>query len=47
MQHVIRSIEYSGYSAENQSLTCVLTDNENYITRNGNARDWIQKLDKQ
>lgn len=47
MQHIIRSIEDSGYSAEDQILAYVLTDDENYITRNGNARDWIQKLDKQ
>lgn len=47
MRHIIRSIEDSGYSAEDQILAYVLTDDENYITRNGNARDWIQKLDKQ
>ena len=47
MEHIIRSIEDSGYSAEDQILAYVLTDDENYITRNGNARDWIQKLDKQ
>lgn len=47
MRHIIRSIEDSGYSAEEQILAYVLTDDENYITRNGNARDWIQKLDKQ
>ncbi len=47
MKHIIRSIEDSGYSAEDQILAYVLTDDENYITRNGNAREWIQKLDKQ
>jgi len=47
MEHIIRSIEDSGYSAEDQILAYVLTDDENYITRNGNAREWIQKLDKQ
>ena len=47
MEHIIRSIEDSGYSAEDQILAYVWTDDENYITRNGNAREWIQKLDKQ
>lgn len=46
MRHIIRNIEDAGYSAEEQILAYVLTDDENYITRSGEARDWIQKLDK-
>ncbi len=46
MNHIVRNIDDAGYSAEEQLTAYVLTGEECYITRNGNSREWIQKLDK-
>ncbi len=45
LNHVIKCIEDAGYNAENQIIACALTSDESYITRRGDARAWIQKLD--
>ena len=47
MQHIIRSIEEAGYDAEDQIVAYVLTGDDDYITRRGDARAWIHKLDKE
>lgn len=47
LNHVINSIESAGYEAENQIIAYVLTSDDSYITRRGDAREWIQKLDKE
>ena len=47
MQHIIRSIEEAGYDAEDQIVAYVLTGDDDYITRRGDARMWIHKLDKE
>ncbi len=47
LNHVINSIESAGYEAENQIIAYVLTGDDSYITRRGDAREWIQKLDKE
>ena len=45
MEHVVDSIEQAGYNARDQIKAYVLTADESYITREGKARDYIQKLD--
>lgn len=45
MDHIVKSIDDAGYSAEEQLAAYVLTGDDYYITRNGNAREWIKKLD--
>lgn len=46
MKHIIRCIEESGYEPYDQIRAYLLTSDENYITRDGRAREYIQKLDK-
>lgn len=46
MEHIVHNIEYAGYDAYDQIKAYLLTSDENYITREGKARDYIQKLDK-
>ena len=46
MEHIIRSIEESGYEPYDQIRAYLLTSDENYITRDGRAREYIQKLDR-
>lgn len=45
LNHIINCIEDAGYDAENQIIAYALTGDESYITRRGDARAWIQKLD--
>lgn len=45
LNHVIDSIESAGYEAENQIVAYALTGDDCYITRRGDAREWIHKLD--
>lgn len=45
LNHIINCIEEAGYDAENQIIAYALTGDESYITRRGDARTWIQKLD--
>lgn len=45
LQHIINSIEDAGYDAENQIVAYALTSDESYITRRGDARIWVHKLD--
>ena len=47
MQHIIRSIEEARYDAEDQIVAYILTGDDDYITRCGDARMWIHKLDKE
>ena len=47
MQHIISSIEEAGYDAEDQIVAYILTGDDDYITRRGDARMWIHKLDKE
>jgi len=47
LQHIINSIEDAGYDAENQIIAYALTGNEDYITRRGDARMWIHKIDRE
>jgi len=46
MDHIVHNIENAGYDAYTQITAYLLTSDENYITRQGKARDYIQKLDK-
>lgn len=45
LHHIISSIEAAGYVADNQIIAYALTGDESYITRRGDAREWIHKLD--
>jgi uncharacterized protein (UPF0297 family) len=45
LNHVINSIEYAGYEADDQIVAYALTGDDSYITRQGNAREWIHRLD--
>ena len=45
LNHIINCIEDTGYDAENQIVAYALTGDCSYITRHGDAREWIQKLD--
>ena len=47
LQHIICSIEDAGYDAGNQIIAYALTGEDDYITRRGNARMWIHKLDRE
>lgn len=46
MEHIVVSIEDAGHDAYVQIKAYILTSDENYITRKGSARYYIQKLDK-
>ena len=46
MKHIMHSIEYAGYDSYDQIKAYLLTSDENYITREGKARDYIKQLDK-
>lgn len=45
LQHIIHSIEAAGYDADNQIIGYALTGDDSYITRRGDSRTWIHKLD--
>lgn len=45
LQHIIHSIESAGYDADDQIIGYALTGDDSYITRRGDARTWIHKLD--
>lgn len=45
MRHIVDSIEQAGYNARAQIKAYILTTDASYITREGKARDYIQKLD--
>ena len=47
LQHIITSMEAAGYDADNQIIAYALTGDDDYITRRGDARMWIHKLDKE
>lgn len=44
LNHIINCIEEAGYDAKNQIIAYALTGDESYITRQGDARAWLQKL---
>ena len=46
MNLIVHYIESAGYDAYNQLQGYLLTDDETYITRNGKAREYIKRLDK-
>lgn len=45
LNHIINCIEDAGYDADNQIIAYALTGDDSYITRQGDAREWIHKLD--
>lgn len=45
IEYIIVCMEEAGYCAEEQLAAYVMSNDTNYITRNGNAREWIKKLD--
>lgn len=45
LQHIINSLDIAGYDADKQIIAYALTGDEDYITRRGDARTWIQRLD--
>lgn len=45
INHIINLIEDAGYSAEKQIIAYALTGDDSYITRHGDARIWIHKLE--
>lgn len=45
LQHIINSLDIAGYDADKQIIAYALTEDEDYITRRGDARTWIQRLD--
>ena len=47
MEHIIDCIENSGYDPYDQIRAYLLTGDEKYITRDGKAREYIQRLDKE
>ena len=46
MEHIVQSIKQAGYDPYDQLVGYIKTDNEIYITRTGDARAMIKKLDK-
>jgi len=46
MNLIVHYIESAGYDAYYQIQGYLLTDDETYITRNGKAREYIKRLDK-
>ena len=46
MEHIIKSIRQAGYDPYDQLTAYLLTRDERYITRNGNARDMISKISR-
>ena len=46
MEHIIKSIRQAGYEPYDQLTAYLLTRDERYITRNGNARDMISKISR-
>ena len=46
MEHIFRCIKQAGYDPYDQLVGYIKTDNEIYITRTGDARAMIKKLDK-
>lgn len=46
MDHIVQSIKQAGYDPYEQLVGYIKTDNEIYITRTGDARAMIKKLDK-
>ncbi len=47
MEHIIDYIERSGYDPYDQIRAYLLTGDAKYITREGKAREYIQRLDKE
>lgn len=45
LQHILNSLDIAGYDADRQIVAYALTGDEDYITRYGEARTWIHKLD--
>ena len=46
MSEIIQAIKSAGYEPYEQLYGYVATGKEEYITRNGNARELIKQLDK-
>ena len=46
MDHVIKSIRQAGYEPYDQLTAYLLTRDDRYITRNGNAREMISKISR-
>ena len=46
MDHIIKSIRQAGYNPYDQLPAYLLTRDERYITRNGNAREMISKISR-
>ncbi len=47
MEHIIDYVDRTGYDPYDQIRAYLLTGDEKYITREGKARDYIQRLDKE
>ena len=47
MRRIIHNIEDAGYDAYDQLNAYVLTGDVHYITREGNTRSYIEKLDRE
>ena len=46
MEHIVSSLKQGGYDPYEQLTGYIMTGEEHYITRNGNARELIAGLDK-
>lgn len=46
MDHIIKSIRQAGYEPYDQLTAYLLTRDDRYITRNGNAREMISKISR-
>ena len=46
MDHIIKSIRQAGYNPYDQLTAYLLTRDDRYITRNGNAREMISKISR-
>ena len=44
MEHIIKSIRQAGYEPYDQLTAYLLTRDDRYITRNGNAREMISTI---
>ena len=44
MRHIIKSIRQAGYEPYTQLTAYLLTGDDRYITRNGNARQLIKSI---
>lgn len=47
MNRIVENIENAGYNAYDQLKAYTLTGDVHYITREGNTRNYIEKLDRE